>query len=131
MSRGRFFHTFRNICIVRSQVFSWLHFLQFTGCASNFTRVSYVLEQGARLRSNLVCQTSNMRCIAFIIWNKDAIWFLIHTNISAIEHQLWLTRNWASLSVLLILQLYSASKAIFIWRDFDIAASMSNIRSRI
>jgi len=130
MPWGRFFNTFRNICIVRTQFFSWLHFLQFTGCPSNLTRISNVFEQGTGLLSNLVCKISNMRCIGPIIWKKDAI-LLIDTDISAIEHQLRLTRNRPSLSVLLIWQLNVAPKAILVWRHFDIAAAMSDIWSRI
>jgi len=128
---GWFLHALGNIGVVWAQFFSWLHFLQFTGCASNFARVSYVFEQRARFRSNLVCEISYMRCVATIIWKENAIGFLIHANISAIEHQLWLSWNRPSLSVLLVLQLNSASKAIFIWWDFDIAAHLSNIWSRI
>ena len=128
---GRFFHTFGNIRVVCIQFFSWLHLLQFTRCPSNFARVSYVFEQRTRLRSNLVCEVSDMRCVATITWKENAIRFLVHSNISAIEHQLWLSGNRPSLNVLLVLQLYSANKAIFIWRDFDITAHMSYIWSRI
>lgn len=130
-TRGRFLYTLRNIRVVWTQFFSRLHFLQFTGCASNFARVSYVFQQRTWFLSNLACEISYMRCVATIVWKENAIRFLVHSDISAIKHQLWLSRNWPSLSVLLVLQLNSATKAIFIWRGFNIAAHMADIGPRI
>ena len=130
-SRGRFLYALRNIRVVWPQFFSWLHFLQFTGCASNFARVSYVFEQRTWFLSDLVCKVSYMRSVGTIIWKENAIRFLVHSNISAVEHQLWLSWNRPSLSVLLVLQLNSATKAILIWGRFDIAAHMSDIGSGV